>query len=91
MLILALNAVFAGIFLVFSRTAFLRARLFLMLGWNTVRAEVIKPDYRQNVESRRLISEGGRFFLGGLFWLIATLVAFSLGIYFSLEVVRLYV
>ena len=90
MLILALNAVFAAIFLAFTRPAFLRARTFLQTGLTIIQVEVRKPDYRHNVESRRLISEGGRFLIGGLFWLIATLVALGLGIFFSLEVARLY-
>lgn len=90
MLLVALNAIFAGIFLTFAWNASRRARAFLQTGYAVIREETKKPDFRANVESRRAISEAGNFIIGGVFWSVACLVAFGLGVFFSVELVQLY-
>jgi len=90
MLLLALNAIFAGLFLKFARDTFKRALPFLRIGWATISAETQKPDYRHNIESRRVISEGGRFLLGGIVWLGITVILVGFGLFFAYEAVRLY-
>lgn len=87
MLLLALNAVFAGLFFTFARSAYRRAIPFLGAGWSAIRGE---PDYHVNVESRRVISDGGRFLIGGMLWLASALFTIGFGFYFALEALRLY-
>lgn len=90
MLLLALNGIFAVIFFAFARRAVGRAWPFLKLGWSVVDREVKKSDYRQNVESRRIISQAGMFLIGGVLWLLAGMVSGGLSVYFSVELLRLY-
>ena len=90
MLLLALNAIFAGLFLNFARNTFKRAIPFLRIGWESISVETQKPDFRHNVESRQNIREGGRFLIGGIVWMVITLVLIGLGIFFAIETVRLY-
>ena len=91
MLLLALNAIFAGLFFNFARNTFKRAIPFLRTGWATISVETKKPDYRQNVESRQAISEGGRFLIGGMVWMGITLGLIGLAVFFAVEALRLYV
>jgi len=90
-LLVALNAVFAGIFLTFAYRAALRARAFFITGWAAVGAGTEQPDYRENIELRRFISEGGRFLIGALMWGAASIGAAGLGVFFALELLRLYI
>ena len=62
----AVNLIFAAIFVWLARAALRRARPFLRTGWQVFDSQVQHPDYRQNVERRRAISEGGSFLLGGI-------------------------
>ena len=90
MLLLALNAIFAGLFFNFARTTFKRAIPFLRAGWATISVETKKPDYRHNIESRQAISEGGRFLIGGIVWMGLTLGLVGLAVFFAVETVKLY-
>ncbi len=89
MLLLTLNAVFAGIFFLAARSALMRALPFLRSGWTVIRLEVRKPDFRQNVESRRTISSASNFLIGGLFWMMIALGTAGLGLVFAFRAVDL--
>ena len=89
MLLLALNAIFAGLFFSFTRTAYRRGMPFLSAGWSAISVEVHKPDYRSNVESRHIISDGGRFLIGGLVWMGIALFTAGCGVYFAVQAVQL--
>lgn len=83
MLIVTINAVFGAGCLFFSQRAFRRGWPFLRTGWMAVQANASQQDFHENVFRRVAISEGGRFLLGGLFWLGAALVGLIAAVYFS--------
>lgn len=83
MLIVTINALFgAGCFFLAQR-AFRRGWPFLRTGWTAVQANASQPDFRINVFRRQAISEGGRFLLGGIFWLATALISLIAALYFS--------
>lgn len=84
MLIVTINALFGAGCLFFAQRAFMRGWPFLRTGWMAVQANASQPDFRVNVFRRLAISEGGRFLLGGLFWLASALVGLIAAVYFSL-------
>ena len=90
MLLMLLNVIFAGLFLSFARHAFRRAVPFLRIGYAAVSVEVQKPDYRTNIDSRQAISEGGRFLMGGMLWLLIMVMSLAIALFFAIEAVRLY-
>ncbi len=90
MLLTTIHSIFAFIFLSFAVTALRRAYPLWLTGWYAIQAAVQHPDYRHDVESRRAISSGGRFLIGGIFWLLAGLVSGSIGLSFGWQVVRLW-
>jgi hypothetical protein len=83
MIQVALNTIFGAALLMFAVRAAGRGWPFLRDGWNAIQAQTAHPDFRQNVQRRRIISQGGVFLLGGLLWLGAALVSFAAGIYLS--------
>ena len=83
MLIVTINALFGAGSLFFAQRAFRRGWPFLRIGWMAVQANASQPDSRLNVFRRQAISEGGRFLLGGLFWLAVALVGLIAALYFS--------
>jgi hypothetical protein len=83
MLLVTLNGAFATGFLFFAMRALQRGWPFLRAGWTAIRVQVAHPDFRQNIERRRIISEGGIFLLGGVLWLAASVIALLVGGYFS--------
>ncbi|MBZ0291833.1 MAG: hypothetical protein K8L99_04625 [Anaerolineae bacterium] len=70
--------------------AFQRAWPLLQTGWLAIQAEVKKPDYRENVDSRRAISSGGRFLIGGVIWMLMALVSAGVSLYCVVQVVSLW-
>lgn len=89
MLLVTLNAAFGAGFLFFAMRARQRGWPFVKHGWLTIQTQTAFPDYRFNVERRRAISEGGRFLIGGLFWLTASLGGFIAALYFSVQAFNL--
>lgn len=83
MLLITLNAAFSVGFLAFAFNALRRGVPFLRDGWLAVQTQARRPDFRQNVERRRLISDGGYFLIGGLLWLGASAGALALGLWFG--------
>jgi hypothetical protein len=89
MLFAALNAIFATAALGIAMQAFRKGLPFVRDGWTVIQAQTREPDFRENVERRRAISEGGRFLVGGLMWLLTAIVAFVGAIYFSVQAFNL--
>lgn len=87
-MIFVVNSVFGTIFAGFARFALMRALPFLRMGWTVIGAEVRKPDYRHDVESRRAIEEGGRFLVGGAVWGVAFAVTGAYALLFFREALR---
>lgn len=90
MLLLTVNSLFALAFAAGTRFAWKRARLFLQAGWVIIDAQLRYDDYRQNVERRRAIAEGGRYLIGGGGWLLITVVAAGYTAFFLVETIRLF-
>jgi hypothetical protein len=90
MLIVAVNIAFALLFFFSAWRGLRRALPFLRLGWTAVSVAVKKPDFREDVESRRAINEGSRFLIGGVIWLLAGLGGIGLGLFFSYQAVRMW-
>lgn len=90
MLIVALNAVFAGIFLSFAWAAVRRAFPLIRVGWFVIETEVEKPDYRWNVESRRRISDAARLLIGGMVWVVIAVGSAAFGLMFAYRLLELY-
>jgi hypothetical protein len=89
MIAVTLNAIFgAGLFF-FALNAVQRGWPYLRDGWMAVQTQASQPGFRQNVERRRLIAEGGRFLIGGIGWLGAGIGAFVASAYFSWQALRL--
>jgi hypothetical protein len=83
-----LNLVFAAICFVSAWRALRRGLPFIRLGWQAIDAAVQRPDYRSNVESRRTISEGGNFLIGGLLWLLIGLLGAGIGVFFAAQAIN---
>ena len=89
MIAIMLNAAFGAGFLAFSFTAMRRGWPFARNGWLAIQTSTADPHFRQSVERRRAISEGGRFLIAGLMWLGAGFGCILLGAYFTLQAVIL--
>jgi hypothetical protein len=86
MLLITVNAIFAlGAFGVAMQAAG-KALPFIRSGWDALQTQTQHPDFRHNVERRRAISDGGRFLVGGLLWLVTALAALGAGLYFGAQV-----
>ncbi|MCA0456896.1 MAG: hypothetical protein LCI00_23195 [Chloroflexi bacterium] len=83
MLISTLNAIFATAAFFLVQRALQRGIPFIKMGWMAIKAQTSHPDFRENVFRRLAISEGGRFLLGGLGWLLTAVIALIAGIYFT--------
>lgn len=53
------------------------------LGWSWIRGVQGNHDPRQDVEARRQLTMGGQYLLGGVLWLVATLISSALVIVFG--------
>jgi hypothetical protein len=85
MLIATINAIFAMGAFGIALQAFRKGLPFIRSGWNALQSQTDHPDFRHNVERRRAISDGGRFLLGGLLWLVTALIAFGAILYFGAQ------
>lgn len=85
MLLIAVNLIFAVVTLLFARTAFIRAFPFIRTGWTAIRAATQHPDFRRDVNLRRVISDGGGFLIGGVIWLVIGVGAVGLGVFFGVQ------
>ena len=82
MLLVTLNGAFGAGFLFFAMRAFQRGWPFVKHGWLAMKTNTQIPDFREQVERRRAISEGGQFLIGGLLWLGAGVGSLVAAIYF---------
>lgn len=76
----AINIAFALIFAVLSWQSIRYGLPFLRLGWSAIAAS--RSNARTNDTSRQTFNNGRRLVVGGLFWLIAGLVAAGVSLYF---------
>ncbi len=83
MLLLTLNAIFAMAAAGIAVQSFRRGIPFVRNGWTVIQTQTQHPDYRVNVERRRAISEGGRFLIGGITWLVISIGAVLATVYFG--------
>ena len=88
MFLLTVNALFAAGAFAIAMQAVRKGLPFIRSGWDAIQTQTGHPDFRYNVERRRAISDGGRFLLGGLLWMVTALAAFAAAIYFGLEAFR---
>ena len=88
MFLLTVNALFAAGAFAIAMQAVRKGLPFIRSGWDAIQTQTEHPDFRYNVERRRAISDGGRFLLGGLMWLLTALIAFAAAVYFGLEALR---
>jgi hypothetical protein len=88
MFLLTVNALFAAGAFAIAMQAVRKGLPFIRSGWDAIQTQTGHPDFRVNVERRRAISDGGRFLLGGLLWLLTALIAFAAAVYFGLEALR---
>ena len=83
MLIGSLNAIFAMAAFFLSRRGLERGWPFVKTGWLAIQSQAEQDDVRENVFRRLTASEGGRFFLGGIGWLLIGILALVAGIFFT--------
>jgi hypothetical protein len=89
MLITTLNGVFALIFAGIAWRSLPRGLLFTRSGWLTIRANAENPETRHNIERQRDLNNGTRFFLAGLGWLAAGIIAAGLAIFFAIITIQM--
>lgn len=82
----AVTLLFGLVFCVMSWRVLRLALPLIRVGWDAIDAGVQHPDYRTDVERRRLISEGGTFLLGGIIRLIFGVFGAGLGLFLILWV-----
>lgn len=85
MLLATINAIFAMGALAIAMQAARKGIPFVRDGWRLIQSQTGHPDFRHNVERRRSISDGGRFLVGGVLWLITGAVALAAAIYFGVQ------
>ena len=83
MLLVTLNAIFAAASFFLAQRGLQRGWPFIKTGWMAVQANANQPDVRQNVFRRLAVTEGGRFLIGGIAWLVMGILALIAGIYFT--------
>ena len=86
---ITVNAVLALVCMHFARIALIHAVPMLRTGWLAIDTSVRQPGYRENIEKRRRISDGGRLLLSGIGWAITGVVSLGLGVFFAVETLRL--
>jgi hypothetical protein len=89
MLTVTLNAVFCFGATMLALQCWGKGWPFARHGWQMIQAQVAHPDYRVNVERRRAISEGGRFLLAGIGWLLGCGLLALAALYFGWLAFRL--
>jgi hypothetical protein len=84
MIFVALNALFAWLFFTYARANIPKGIQFIKVGWLALQVNAPKAKTNgENVFVRYAVSEGGQFFLGGLFSLITGIFAAALCVVFA--------
>jgi hypothetical protein len=89
MLIVTVNAIVGAVCCIFALNALKRGWPFLCIGWTALQSNARQPDARTNIYRRQAIAEGGRFFLGGVMWLVAGVSSGIIGLIFSWGALRM--
>jgi hypothetical protein len=85
MLLATINAIFATGALAIAMQAARKGLPFVRNGWTMIQTQTSHPDFRYNVERRRAISDGSRFLIGGLLWLVTGAAALAGAVYFGIQ------
>lgn len=88
MLFASISAVFALIMGNFARYNIPKGWQLLRIGWLAIQTNAGQDDARKNVERRRMIDEGTRFFLGGLGWFLGGIVAAIATVIFAIAALQ---
>jgi hypothetical protein len=88
-LLATINAIFALGALAIAAQAARKGIPFVRDGWTIIQTQTSHPDFRHNVERRRAISDGGRFLVGGILWLLTGAIALAAAIYFGIQAYNL--
>lgn len=88
MLFASISAVFALIAGNFARFNIPKGWQLLRVGWLAIQTNASQADARKDIERRRMIDEGTRFFLGGLGWFLSGIVAAGLTVIFVLAALQ---
>ncbi|MBN2471427.1 MAG: hypothetical protein JXN59_11940 [Anaerolineae bacterium] len=83
----AVNLIFGAFFLFVSWRALRLAFPLIRVGWQAIDAAVQRPGYREHPKSRRIISEGGQFLIGGIIRLLLGIFGAGLGLYLVLRAI----
>ncbi len=83
MLLATLNAIFATASFFLAQRSLQRGWPFIKTGWLAIQTQAEHPDVRENVFRRLAVTEGGRFLIGGIGWLLMGVLALVAGIYFT--------
>ena len=83
MLLVTLNAIFATAAFYLAQRGLKLGWPFIKTGWMAVQTQADHPDVRENVFRRLAVTEGGRFLMGGIFWILIGIIALLAGIYFT--------
>ncbi len=83
MFLVTLNAIFGAASLFLAQRSLKKGWPFIRVGWMAVQSQGSHADVRENIFRRLTVSEGGRFLMGGLFWIVVGIVALIAGIYFT--------
>ena len=83
MLLVTLNAIFATASFFLAQRGLQRGWPFIKTGWMAVQAQAGHGDVRENVFRRLAVTEGGRFLMGGIFWMLIGIIALVAGAYFT--------
>ncbi len=83
-MVAAITLIFGLVFCLLSWRVLRLALPLVRVGWDAIDAGVQRPGYRQDMERRRLISEGGAFLLAGIFRLMVGVFGAGLGLFLVL-------
>lgn len=84
MLLVTLNAIFATAAFYLAQRGIKLGLPFVKTGWLAIQSQAEHPDVRENVFRRLAVTEGGRFLIGGIGWLLLGAIALLAGIYFTI-------
>lgn len=88
MLLLALNALFAYLFFLVARANIPKGIAFLKVGWLALQVFAPKARTSENTYYQFAVSEGGQFFVGGVFALVTGIFSAALAIVFGIMALR---
>jgi hypothetical protein len=89
MLLITINAIFAMGAFYLARMGLQRGWPFIKIGWLAVKTQAEHDDVRENVFRRLAVTEGGRFLMGGIGWLLVGILSLLAAVFFTITAYRL--